>query len=150
MILSWFDLPHAAPFLRKPSGQQVQNALDHPHKALFVVEDQDGPVAHFSLLDVNGSRIVNLGIVLVAQPRRGYGRTSVEWAQQFAFEDSDAHRLWVEVTADNFAARALYESCGFIHEGTWRDGFPANDGTFKDLAAYGMLAREFRPPPGLY
>ncbi|MBV9737691.1 MAG: GNAT family N-acetyltransferase [Candidatus Eremiobacteraeota bacterium] len=56
----------------------------------------------------------------------------------------------MEVTADNFAARALYESCGFIHEGTWRDGFPANDGTFKDLAAYGMLAREFRPPPGLY
>ncbi|MBV9276808.1 MAG: GNAT family N-acetyltransferase [Candidatus Eremiobacteraeota bacterium] len=143
-ILNWFGLPYAAPFLRRPSPENIEAALEHANKALFMVEDHGQRVAHFALFDVGDpSGIVNLGIVVVAKPRRGYGRFAVRAAQRFAFVDCCAHRLWLEVTSDNIAARCLYETCGFVHEGTWRDGFPADDGNFKDLAAYGMLASEY-------
>ena len=143
-LLGWFQLPHAAPFLRRPTRQQIRDALEHPNKALFIVEKDGDPVAHFALLDLDDSRIVNLGIVLVAEPRHGYGRFAVRAAQRVAFVDNNTHRLWLEVTVDNAPARRLYESSGFVHEGTWRDGFPSDEGTFKDLAAYGMLVSEFR------
>ncbi|MBV9278382.1 MAG: GNAT family N-acetyltransferase [Candidatus Eremiobacteraeota bacterium] len=146
-LLQWFELPHASPFLRKPSHTQITAALEHPNKALFIVEDDGKPVAHFALLDLDNSRIVNLGIVLAAQQRRGYGKFAVQCAQRFAFIENQARRLWLEVTTDNVAARMLYEACGFVREGIWRDGFPADDGTFKDLAAYGMLAREYKETP---
>jgi RimJ/RimL family protein N-acetyltransferase len=62
-----------------------------------------------------------------------------------AFDDLGAHRVYLEVTADNAAARALYERAGFVLEGTWRDGYrDAATGTFRDLCAYGMLARDRR------
>jgi len=144
VIITWFETPHAAPFLRKPSAEQVQASLEDQRKALCIVEDGNEPVGYLKLSDIgDGSQIIKLSIVLIAQQRHGYGSFAVRWAQQFAFSKCAAHRLWLEVTTDNVAARRLYETCGFVHEGTWRDGFPADDGTFRDLAAYGMLASEF-------
>jgi RimJ/RimL family protein N-acetyltransferase len=47
------------------------------------------------------------------------------------------------VTAANARARALYERHGLVLEGAYREGFRAPDGSFEDLAHYGMLDREY-------
>lgn len=43
----------------------------------------------------------------------------------------------------NVAAQRLYESEGFVHEGTFRDGFKNPEGGFGDLRHYGMLESEY-------
>jgi RimJ/RimL family protein N-acetyltransferase len=56
-----------------------------------------------------------------------------------------AHRAYLEVQEGNARARNLYEACGFIYEGTYREGarLPAN-GRYEDLLIYGMLEHEYR------
>ncbi|MBC5815228.1 MAG: GNAT family N-acetyltransferase, partial [Candidatus Eremiobacteraeota bacterium] len=87
--------------------------------------------------------IAEIAQLVVTKPRKGYGRGAVEFAMHHVFEKRDAHRCYRDVVAHNRAAIRLYEACGFIREATFRDGFPADDGTFCDLAGYGMLASEY-------
>ncbi len=144
-ILACFALPHARSFLRAPDRKQLVRAL------------ADGDMLHL-ILEMNGARagilrlrsiaknwaIAELSLLIATQPRAGAGRFMTEFAKRFAFEERKAHRLCLEFVSANEPARKLYESCGFVREGTFREGFPADDGTFADLEAYGMLAREFR------
>jgi ribosomal protein S18 acetylase RimI-like enzyme len=61
---------------------------------------------------------------------RGVGRALVEAAARLA-EDRGARRLTLRVLAVNVAARALYESCGFVVEGVQREEFLL-DGRYVD------------------
>jgi len=65
------------------------------------------------------------------------------WVAYEAFAVRKVHRLYLEVAANNARARALYERCGFVQEGIWRDGFRSADGIYSDLVAYSMLEREY-------
>lgn len=128
-----------------PKIERVREAMRDPATASFIIEQDARPVGHLLMRDLAKNwRIAEFSQILVSEQRRGYGRAGVEFAKQFAFVERNAHRLCLEVVAENTGACALYEACGFLREGTFRDGFPADDGTFCDLAAYGMLDLEYQ------
>lgn len=144
-IFELYGLPHVTPFMRAPKESAgIERAMSDVD-ALSVVMEVDGAiVAHGLAKNVAANwGIAELSQLLVSQPRRGYGRELVRWAQQQIFEERSAHRLYLEVVAHNHGARKLYEACGFTLEGVFRHGFPADDGTYHDLAAYGMLRTEY-------
>jgi RimJ/RimL family protein N-acetyltransferase len=87
--------------------------------------------------------LVELRLLAIGEPRRGFGAEAMRWAQNYAFRTIGAHRMYLEVAAHNATARALYERCGFVQEGLWREGFRDNEGAYHDLAGYGMLDREY-------
>ncbi len=65
-----------------------------------------------------------------AHERRGIGRQLVMAAVSEA-ANRGARRLALRVLGDNAAARALYESCGFVVEGVVREAFLL-DGRYVD------------------
>jgi RimJ/RimL family protein N-acetyltransferase len=138
------SLSHCKDFVHVPTVQQVRLAIADQHAASFVIESSGRSVGVIRLgWFGNPVWLVELRLIAIAEPRRGFGTAALRWALHHSFETMRAHRLYLEVAAHNAIARALYERCGFHQEGLWREGFRRADGTYLDLAAYGMLAREY-------
>ncbi|HEY2322094.1 MAG TPA: GNAT family protein [Thermoanaerobaculia bacterium] len=61
----------------------------------------------------------------------------------YVFRQLNIARVWLEVLADNAPAVKLYESFGFVEEGTMRRHH-FQDGVFKDVKIMGLLREEFQ------
>ena len=113
----------APPFEQSFSFYRALKACGAPH---FVVLDGETVVGWVDVSPQMGearAHIGTLGIALVPGVRRqGLGerllRTAIgaAWAKGLT-------RIELSVRADNARAIALYERCGFVHEGTLRRGF---------------------------
>jgi diamine N-acetyltransferase len=104
-----------------------------------IVLDTSGDRAGLWRASAHDGWLVEIHLIVATKLRCGVGRYALRSAVRWAFEEVGAHRVWLEVTASNLVARRLYESEGFVHEGTYRHGFRNRDGTFEDLAHYGLL-----------
>ena len=143
-ILELFAMPHVAPFMRMPNADQIASKLNSTDALSLLLESDGVVVAHALVKDVGTDwRIAEFSQLLVRTQRRGYGRYFMQWVQHFVFKKRNAHRMYLETVAYNEAMRALAQASGFIQEGVFRDGFPAEDGSYADLCAYGLLAKEF-------
>jgi [ribosomal protein S18]-alanine N-acetyltransferase len=129
-----------------PDEEAVRATADETDRERRIVLDADGtPVGFWSLAVLGGGWLVELSRVVALAPRRGIGSFALRRMIARAFDDLAAHKIYIEVTADNAPARALYEREGFVLEGTFRDGYRDDaTGTYKDLCHYGMLAHERR------
>lgn len=105
----------------KPGLTEIINAIK-PEAGLFIVEEPGfGPTAvTIAVQDNDLAGILQLG---VAEARRGQGlgtailHASLRWAKL-----KGARKAWVQVEADNAAARALYARAGFhdVYEYSYR------------------------------
>ena len=59
-----------------------------------------------------------------------------------AFKEYGLHRVYLNVFDDNIAAIKLYEKCGFVFEGEFRDHFKIGDG-YRNWKWYRMLESEY-------
>jgi GNAT superfamily N-acetyltransferase len=88
------------------------------------------------------SGAIELKRIVVAVPERGLGRRILSEVIRMAFEDFHTHRLFLDVYEDNARARHLYESLGFVCEGTMRDAARRGE-TYCNLRLMSMLEEEF-------
>jgi diamine N-acetyltransferase len=138
------SLPHCLGFVHAPTVEQVRNALASPDAKSFVIDVDGRPVGVIRLSSFGEPIwLVEVRLLAIAEPNKGFGITALWWAQDYAFHTLGAHRMYIEVVVHNAAARTLYERCGFTQEKLWRGGFREDDGKYHDLAAYGMLDREY-------
>jgi RimJ/RimL family protein N-acetyltransferase len=138
-------MPHARQFVHGPTAEQVVAGLDDADVGSFIVEAAGQRVGMLRLGWIGQPVwLVELRVLVIGEPGKGYGALAVRWAQEATFVDRRAHRLCLEVATHNRRACSLYERLGFVREGVWRDGFRDRDGSYHDLAAYGMLENEDR------
>lgn len=138
-----FLLPHAREFLNTPSVEMIVGSMDEPSVENFIIEDDGEPTGNLVLR--NHGFLVDISVIVVEQPRRGAGTFGLRWAMHHAFEELQAHRVFLETREDNALTRRLVQRLGFVHEGTYRDGFQdERTGAFLNLCAYGMLEDEYR------
>jgi diamine N-acetyltransferase len=71
-----------------------------------------------------------------------YGRAAVRFVKQLAFEQYCVHRLWLDVRAHNRRAQQLYQSEGFVIEGTLRECVRVDD-RFESLVIMSLLNSEY-------
>ena len=143
-VVAVHEMPHAAQYLNAPTEELVIQTLADPARLSLILESDDRPVG-MMLVGLTAPWLLELQQLAIGEPGHGFGREAIRWLLREAFERRGAHRLWLEVRADNAPAIALYERCGFRHEGTWRDGYRhARNGTYHDLRAYGVLEGEYR------
>jgi ribosomal protein S18 acetylase RimI-like enzyme len=88
------------------------------------------------------SGAIELKRIVVAVPERGLGRRILREVIRMAFEDFHTHRLFLDVYEDNARARHLYESLGFVYEGTMRDAARRGD-RYCNLRLMSMLEEEY-------
>ncbi len=137
--------PHARGFVLAATPEQVRSALANPDRATFVVCDGDERLGMVLLGYVaDAPWLVEVRRIVVTRPGRGIGAQALRWTIAHAFDERHAHRIALEVVATNDRARRLYERCGFIHEGTQRDGYRDEDGRYTNLCAYGLLTTDPR------
>lgn len=90
----------------------------------------------------NGVCELSIGISDPEQWGKGYGREAMGLVLRVAFHELNLHRVGLGVFAYNRRARALYESMGFVLEGTERERI-RRDGARHDLLFYGLLRHEW-------
>jgi len=111
----------------------------------YVSETGSGEIQAYAILRgiLEDSRSIELKRVVVAVPGRGLGRRILKELQRIAFEDLQAHRLFLDVFEDNSRARHLYESLGFRYEGVMRDA-ACREGVWFNLHLMSILEPEYR------
>ncbi|MGC1308388.1 MAG: GNAT family protein [Phormidesmis sp.] len=101
------------------------------------------PIGYVILTGLTSAeRTVNLRRIVAVEKGQGYGRAILRQAKAYAFETAGAHRFWLDVIVSNERARSLYESEGFVLEGTLRDAWKTADG-YEDMLIMSMLEKEY-------
>lgn len=137
-ILALYDRPHARGFLRTPTEAFVRAALGDSSREDWIVRIGDECVGFYTL-ELHESWFVEAALAATVEPRRGVGTFIVDAIVSRAFSELRAHRIYAETTEDNVAMLTLFERRGFVYEGTFRHGTISDDGTYKNLCAYGLL-----------
>lgn len=147
------DIPQMMALERLPEFRELVGCWpEELHKAAmtgtdaryFVAENDSGELLGFAILRglVFGNHSVEIKRIVVRTPGRGLGRQILEELIRIAFEELNAHRLWLDVLEHNARARHLYESLGFVREGVLREAF-YRDGKYNSLILMSLLDREY-------
>ena len=133
------------PFITPWDRVQHEGAIRFPDFRHFIIEGGVGlDAVGFMILIGCRSRHQSLELkrMVVRDKGQGYGRAALRMTKKVAFDDLGAHRLWLDFKSHNTRARALYESEGFIVEGTLREAVRVASG-FDSLVVMSMLQPEF-------
>ena len=144
-VLSLERDPANLPFITPWEGTQHEASIRFPDFRHFIIEGGDD-LASVGFLILIGCRSRNQSLELkrmvVQHKGQGFGRAALRVAKKVAFDDLGAHRLWLDVRTHNTRARGLYDSEGFVLEGTLREAVRGSVG-FDSLAVLSMLQSEF-------
>ncbi len=99
---------------------QLRDAMAWDGAIAIVVENDRGLIGYvLGRVVVDQAEILSLAVA-TAQRRRGVGRELLA-AAVATMIDRGAGSVWLEVRVSNVAARAMYESAGFVTAGLRRD-----------------------------
>lgn len=143
-IIDLERMPESRRFVGQWSEERHRATLASPDARYFVSEAESGELQAFAILRglAESSRSIELKRIVVATPERGLGRRILEELMRSAFHEFGAHRLFLDVFEDNVRARHLYESLGFVYEGTLREA-ALRDGEYCTLRLMSVLDREY-------
>lgn len=131
-------------FVGQWTTDEYRRALNDPNYQCFVFMADDRPVGHCILYELqNPDNAILLKRIIVREKGNGYGRAALGEIANYVFTVLKANRLWLDVRAFNTRAEALYQSVGFVYEGTQRKA-SLLDGVYYDLKLYGMLREEYQ------
>ena len=128
---------------------RMRESLDGGRDRFWVLEDDDGRVVgNLGLHPTPARGVVSLGMAILPHARgRGGGsallRAALAWLQE-----SDNHKVELEVWPDNERAIALYERYGFEVEGLRRDHYRRRDGSLRSSLIMARAVRQSRPGSG--
>jgi diamine N-acetyltransferase len=111
----------------------------------FIIEriTDEARVGYIILQGVtNPNQSIELKRIVVTEKGRGHGREALQLIKRKIFDEVGAHRLWLDVKDHNVRAQRLYESEGFIVEGTLRECLRAESG-FESLVVMSILRDEY-------
>jgi len=126
------------------SREQHLDAMKDPDAEHWVLEDPvtGQPVGYVDLQGIqNPHGSIELKRIVVSQPGRGLGKEVLRFFIRRSFEDLGAHRLWLDVMEHNERARHVYESVGFVKEGTLRECLKIGD-RYVSLHIMSILRKE--------
>ena len=117
------------------SGQSIHYAI---------ADEQDEYLGTVSLKEIDLDNLsAEYAIVLRKGAQgKGCGREATWQILEKAFNQYGLHRVYLNVYADNQAAIKLYESCGFVLEGEFREHL-LREGNYINWRWYGMLKNEY-------
>ncbi len=131
-ILLLERLPASQLYVGQWSEDRHRATLLSPDALYLVAGSPDGSLAAYAILRglTEHSGSIELKRLVVSSPGQGLGRPILAEILHHAFTQLHAHRLFLDVYDDNPRARHLYQSLGFVHEGTMRDAGRRGDQYF--------------------
>lgn len=131
-------------FVPLQSLSEHENFLQDEDIRHLIVENERKPVGYIVLAGLKDeNENIEFKRIVITEKGQGYGRKAVRLIKELAFEELNAHRLWLDVFDFNERARGLYESEGFTLEGVWRESVKGENGR-KSLVFMSILKDEYR------
>ena len=125
------------------SPEDHKNYLEDGNVRHLIIENENKAVGYVILAGLEDkNESVELRRIVVAEKGKGFGRQALRLIKKIVFNESNAHRLWLDVVDHNERARRLYESEGFIEEGVWRECFKSETGR-ESLVFMSILRHEY-------
>lgn len=137
--------PANASFVEQWSHDQHVAALADSDFAHRIVERRSDAhaVGYIILVGLkNPHQSLEFRRIVITDKGHGYGRATIRFVKQLAFEQYHAHRLWLDVRAHNRRAQQLYQSEGFVIEGTLRECTKVEE-HFESLVIMSLLCSEY-------
>ena len=134
------------PFVGQWPRERHRDTCAEPNAAHLIIETiADRRAVGYVILTGLGdaNETVELLRIVVSDKGQGHGRATLQLIKRFVFEELMAHRLWLDVRDHNIRARRLYESEGFLVEGTLRESTKVGE-RFESLVIMSMLAHEYQ------
>jgi RimJ/RimL family protein N-acetyltransferase len=134
-----------AKFIGHNTPEEHLAMMQHPDVLHLLIEsvESEEPVGYMILAgmkDLNHS--VEIRRIAVSKKGHGFGGEALRLAIKLAFEEMNAHRLWVDTRVHNEIAQKTYESAGFVYEGILRDAARIGN-RYESVKVYSMLRPEY-------
>ncbi len=131
-------------YIWQGTSQEHSSEIDDPnHELLLFKERQTNEIVGYCLNHINRiSDIFELRRIAITRKERGYGREALIAIIRHAFNDLPTNRFWLDVYPDNLVGIKLYESIGFVKEGTLRQNYKSERG-YLDQIVYSILRTEY-------
>lgn len=115
---------------------------EYLHLSIKLLEN-DSLIGHMIIFGLdNPHKVLEFARITIEQKGYGYGREAIKLLKHLCFEKLRFHRLWLDVFDDNERAIKLYESEGFVMEGTLRDNIKTDIG-YRSQRIYSMIENEY-------
>lgn len=131
-----------APFSKHILKQYLQNAHQDLYEAkqlrLVITKKEDAsPLGFIDLFDFDPkNRRVGVGLLLIEEARgKGYGKDALSTLCGYVFAAYAVHQIYANITVDNRASIALFESQGFKKVGVKKD-WNISEGEYIDELLY--------------
>ncbi len=116
---------------------------DRNHLLLVFKRKEDSVIVGFSLIRIDfKSEVFELRRIAVSEKRKGYGKEAMLALLQYAFEEKQMNRFWLDVYPDNLIGIHLYERLGMHRDGVLRQNYKSERG-YLDQIIYSMLKNEY-------
>jgi RimJ/RimL family protein N-acetyltransferase len=124
--------------------QHLEAALSPDFAHLIVETAADKRCVGYVILAglKNSDESVEFRRIVITEKNKGFGRETLRLVKKMAFEQLNAHRLWLDVMANNARARHIYESEGFVAEGTLRECLKTEN-SYESLVVMSLLRNEY-------
>jgi diamine N-acetyltransferase len=149
-VLQAENHPANKPFVEQWSHDRHVAALADSDFAHRIVERRSDaqPIGYIILAGLkNTHQSLEFRRLVITDKGHGYGRAAVRLVKQLAFEQYRVHRLWLDVRTHNRRAQQLYQSEGFVIEGTLRECVKLDD-YFESLVIMSLLCSEYSGASG--
>jgi diamine N-acetyltransferase len=132
------------PFIAQWTSRQHQDALYDDNMLHLIIEDTEGKKVGYAILiglkEPNHSLCIKR--ITVNSKGFGYGKEAIRLLIQWVFEHTLTHRLWLDVKHFNHRAQHVYQTVGFVLEGTLRDCIKNGD-AYESLNVMSILKTEY-------
>jgi len=147
-FLRYYDMVPAIPKHQREVKKLLDDVIDASDRVVFAIRDKetDGIIGITGFDEIfwsNGVATCFLGIGDNRYNGRGLGKEALKLLLDFGFNELNFYRIQLNVIAYNEAAIHLYESQGFVREGTYRK-FIFRDGKRYDMYLYSLLVEEWK------
>ena len=112
----------------------------------IVLIENNAPIGYVGLYEIdflNRNGLFGIAIGEKDQWNKGHGETATLMVLEYAFDQLNLHRVYLEVIETNEAAVTLYKKCGMQEEGRLRNAI-FRDGCWKDVIMMSILAPEYK------
>lgn len=137
--------PDNAQYVGQWTKEQHRVSLFQEDILHLIVEEKstNKPVGYVILAGItNPNESIEFRRVVISNKGKGLGRETLKLVKKVAFEQLNAHRLWLDVRYKNQRAQNLYTSEGFVEEGKLRDCILYNE-NYESLIVMSILKNEY-------
>lgn len=116
---------------------------DPNHLLLIFREKTDGRMVGYALVRMDfKSNVFELRRIAISEKSVGYGKEAMIALMEYAFEETETNRFWLDVYPDNTVGIILYEKLGMHRDGVLRQNYKAERG-YLDQIIYSLLRSEY-------